>query len=128
MDNLGTWRTLFKVIDGLIWTSPVPATVAKDPSAVAIFLLLGHGEYVEKNLDEWVMWSVAPESMIQECLKGVSEAFNPNEKGCLPEYAKEQVPVGFSILLRNDLTLSTSSWLRPAGSCLASPCVASVAA
>ena len=52
-------------MDGLIWTSPCPATVIRVPSAVEIFLLLGHGEYVEKYLGRGVMWSVAPESNIQ---------------------------------------------------------------
>lgn len=47
MDNLGTWRTFFKVSVGLILTSPTPAIVVNEPSAVLIFLLIGHGEYVK---------------------------------------------------------------------------------
>jgi hypothetical protein len=50
VDNLRTWRTFFKITDGPILTSPTLATVVKEPSVVAIFLLLGHGKYVEKNI------------------------------------------------------------------------------
>ena len=68
-----------------------------------------------------VIWSVAPESNIQYCLKGISEALSPNENGELsnekdnrniPGRVKEQVPDGFSNLLRRDLTFSTSLRLR----------------
>ena len=55
MDNLGTWRTFFKVSDGLILTPPTPAIVVKEPLSVVVFLLLQHGEYVEKIFDEWVI-------------------------------------------------------------------------
>ena len=89
-----------------------PATVTRVPSVVAIFLLLGQGEYVEKCLDKGVMWSVAPESSIQNWIGGVSETFNPNDNGSLPEYAKVQVPVGLSRLVRKALILFISSWLR----------------
>jgi hypothetical protein len=65
----------------------MPATVTRVPSAAAIFLLLGQGEYVENCLEEGVMWSVAPESIIQDGLEAVSETLNPNESGSLPEYA-----------------------------------------
>ncbi|MCI19220.1 hypothetical protein A2U01_0040376, partial [Trifolium medium] len=71
----------------------MPATVTRLPSAVAIFLLLGQGEYVENCLEEGAMWSVAPESNIQNSLEAVSETLNPNESGSLPEYAATvQVP------------------------------------
>jgi hypothetical protein len=42
--------------------------------------------------------------MIQDFLASVSEAFNPMEKGNLPEYTKEQVPEDFSRRLIRDLT------------------------
>lgn len=45
-------KNIFKVNDGLIFTFPYPATVVKEPSGVAIFLLLGHGKYVEKTFGE----------------------------------------------------------------------------
>jgi hypothetical protein len=92
VDNLGTWRTFFKISDGPIMTSPSPATVVKEPSTVAIFLLLGHSKYVEKPFNEWVIWSVAPESMTQELAKVSLETFNPIEVENMPEYANEQVP------------------------------------
>lgn len=38
MGSLGSWMTIFKVMEGFIGTSPIPATLAKDLSAVAIFL------------------------------------------------------------------------------------------
>jgi hypothetical protein len=119
VDNLGTWRTFFKISDGPILTSPTPATVVKEPSAVAIFLLLGHGKYVVKPFGEWVIWFVAPESMTQELAKVLPETFNPIEVRNTPEYANEQVHEGLSRLPIRDLTLSTSSWLRLPNSCSA---------
>lgn len=57
MDNLGIWRTFPKVDDELILTSSTPATVVKELSTMAIFLLLGHGEYVERHLvSGWYDW------------------------------------------------------------------------
>ena len=111
-DSLGIWRTFFKFNDELILTSPILATMVKEPSAVAIFLLLGLGEYVEKRFGEWFIWSVAPESMIQELAKVVPKTFNPIADGNSPEYVKEQVPEGLSRLPIRALTLSISSWLR----------------
>ena len=64
---------------------------------------------------------MAPESNIKYCLKGISEALSPNKNGELSNEknnrnvlgrVKEQVPVGFSNLLRRDLTFSTSLRLR----------------
>lgn len=98
MDILGTWRTFFRVSSGLILTFPMPATVVNEPSAVAIFLLLGHGEYVRKWFGELVIWSVAPESIIQELAEVVLETFNPTENGNSPEYVNEQIPENLSIL------------------------------
>jgi hypothetical protein len=92
VDNLGTWRTFFKISDGPILTSPTPAIVVKEPLVVAIFLLLGNGKYVEKTFGEWVIWLVAPVSMTQELAKVSPETFNPIEVGNAPEYANEQVP------------------------------------
>ena len=43
VDNFGTWSTFLSMSVGLIWTSPIPATKIKEPSAMAIFLLLGQG-------------------------------------------------------------------------------------
>ena len=80
---------------------------------MAIFLLLGQGKYAEKTFGEWVIWSIAPKSMIQELAKVVSETFNPIEDENSPEYASEQVLEGLSRLPMRDLTLSTSLWLRP---------------
>ena len=105
VDNLGTWRTFFKISDGLCLTSPTLATVVKEPSAVAIFLLLGHGKYMKKPFSELVIWSVAPASMTQELEKVSLETFNPIEVGNAPEYANKQVPEGLSRLLIRDLTL-----------------------
>ena len=98
-------------MEGFICMSPIPATVTRVPSAVAIFLLLRQGSYVEKYLDEGVIWSVAPESKIQKEVESVFETLNPNEIGSIPEYAKVYLPVGFSKLLRKALILSISSWL-----------------
>jgi hypothetical protein len=92
-------------------TSLTPATVVKEPSAVAIFLLLGHGLYVGKRFGEWVIWSVAPECMIQELAKVVSETFKLLENENLPEYVEEQVPEGLSKLPIKHLSLSISFWL-----------------
>jgi len=41
--------------------------------------LLGEGEYVQKIVDEGVIWYVAPESSIHKDGKGVSETLNSNE-------------------------------------------------
>ena len=105
VDNLGTQRTFFKISDGPSLTSPTPATVVKEPSAVAIFLLLGHGKYVKKPFSELVIWSVAPESMTQKLKKVSLETFNPIEVGNALEYANEQVPEALSRLPIRDLIL-----------------------
>ena len=44
MDNFGTCKTLFRVTKGFILMFPIQATITRVQSAVAIFLLLGHGE------------------------------------------------------------------------------------
>jgi hypothetical protein len=49
VDNLGTWRTFFKISDGPILTSPTPAIVVKEPLVVAIFLLLGMANMWKKH-------------------------------------------------------------------------------
>ena len=43
MDNFGTWSTFRSASVGLIWTSPILATVVKEPSVMVIFLLLDKG-------------------------------------------------------------------------------------
>ena len=43
---------------------PCPA-MASMPSATFIFWCPEHGLYVVKEVEEWVMWFVAPELMIQ---------------------------------------------------------------
>ena len=58
------------------------------------------GSRLKKHWINGVIWSVAPESMTQELVKAVLEAFNPKEKGNSPEYAKEQVPEGLSSFSR----------------------------
>lgn len=60
-------------------------------------------------LDEGVIWSVAPESKIQREVGSMFETLNPDEIGSIPEYAKVQLPVGFSNLLRKVFILSISS-------------------
>ena len=97
----------------MIWTSPVPATVAKEPLATVIFRLLGHGVYVWKNWDVGVIWSVAPESIIHELAKNYSEAFIQKVNDGLPERAKEQVPEGFSRDPKRFFSFSISSLLNP---------------
>ena len=42
-DNFGTWRTFLRIKVGVMYMSLKPATVAKEPLAIAIFLLLGLG-------------------------------------------------------------------------------------
>ena len=42
-DNLGTWRTFLRIRVGVMYMSPKPAMVAKEPLATTIFLLLGLG-------------------------------------------------------------------------------------
>jgi len=49
---------------GLIWISPCRVVVTRFSYAGEIFLLLGHGEYVEKYLGSGVIWSLALESSI----------------------------------------------------------------
>ena len=49
------------------------ATVTRIPFTVEIFLLLGQGKYVENCFKDGVMWSVAPESNIQNKQEGVSK-------------------------------------------------------
>ena len=43
VDNFGTWKTFLRIRVGGMYMSPKPATVAKEPLATAIFLLLGLG-------------------------------------------------------------------------------------
>lgn len=45
---------------------------------------------MEKILDEWIIWSVAHESIFQESAKVVLESLNPLEDGNSPENANEQ--------------------------------------
>ena len=40
-DNFGIWRTFLRIRVGVMYMSPKLATVAKEPLATAIFLLLG---------------------------------------------------------------------------------------
>ena len=42
-------ENIFQENEGLNCISPIPATVASDPSTVVIFLVLGHGVYVVKK-------------------------------------------------------------------------------
>ena len=43
VDNFGTWRIFLRIRVGVMYMSPKPATVAKEPLTIAIFLLLGLG-------------------------------------------------------------------------------------
>ena len=49
-----------------IGIEPFPAIEEKPPSATFIFLFPEHGVYDWKSLNEFVIWSKAPESMIYE--------------------------------------------------------------
>jgi len=73
-----------------------------------IFLLLGHEKYVKKYLGRGVLWSVTPKSNIQEWVHNVFETSSPKENGNLLEHVKEHIHVGFSDLLKKDLTFSIS--------------------
>lgn len=42
------------------------------------------------TFSEWVMWLVAPESMIQKLSKVLPKAFNSIEVGSSPEYANKK--------------------------------------
>ena len=57
VESLRTWKTFLRLKEGFTLTIPEPATVAKDPSAIVIFLLLGHGIYVLNFSDECHMLS-----------------------------------------------------------------------
>ena len=95
VESLRTCKTFLRVKEGFTLTIPEPATVAKDPSAIVIFLLLGHGIYVLNFSDECHMLS---SSWINDprAWKDITETLKAWEKGNLPEYAREQTPIGFS--------------------------------
>ena len=40
-DNFDTWRTFLRIRVGVMYISPKPAIVVKEPLATTIFLLLG---------------------------------------------------------------------------------------
>lgn len=58
------------------------------------------------------MWYVAPESNIQNKQENVSETWNPNESGSLPEYATLQLPDDFSILFIMKETEETTKYTK----------------
>lgn len=64
-ESLGTCKTDLRQILGDRKTKPLPAIGEKEPFAIRVFSWPGQGIY-EWNKWEWlVMWSEAPESMIQ---------------------------------------------------------------
>ena len=64
-DNFGTWRSELRIILGQISIEHVPATVEREPSSIFTLTFPGLGVWEENNLGQPVIWSVAPESMIQ---------------------------------------------------------------
>lgn len=62
--NFGAWTEL-RLIFGITWIVPVPATAEKDPSAILFYTFSRLGEYEENKLSCLFMWSVAPELIIQ---------------------------------------------------------------
>ncbi|KAM7486205.1 hypothetical protein LguiA_002214 [Lonicera macranthoides] len=68
-----------------IFILPVPAIGERVPSAILTLKLPAQGEYEEKRLDASVMWSEAPESIIQGVwIREVLRAFKK-----LPLWARE---------------------------------------
>ena len=57
-------KDIFKIDFFKICVEPFPATDEKPPSTTFIFLFPEHGVYDWKSLNEFVIWSEAPESMI----------------------------------------------------------------
>lgn len=53
-------------MESFIKMSPWPAIVVSDLSSMVIFLWQEHDMYDIKNLEVYVMWSVAPKSTTQE--------------------------------------------------------------
>lgn len=56
-------------MEGEITIEPFPTMAEKDPFAIFIFCFLAQGPYKENNLEDLVIWSVAPESIIHGQLK-----------------------------------------------------------
>ena len=96
VESLGTCKTLLRLKEGFTLTTPWPTIVTKDPSAIVIFLLLGHGIYVLNFFNECVIWSITLESMIQELARDIPNALKAWEKGNLLEFVREQTPISFS--------------------------------
>lgn len=84
VESLVTCSTFFKTIDLFKRTSPWLAMVARKPSTVAIFLLLGYGLKILNFCGEWVIWSIALESMTQEPRK-TSKTLKSREGEYLPD-------------------------------------------
>ena len=100
MDSLGTWRTFFRVKEGLILISSIPAIVIKELLVVAIFRLLEQGEYERNNWEKRVIWFVFLESIIHESIRNVLKAFKACELGfylivAVSMYLKRMVPQGY---------------------------------
>ena len=74
VESMGTYKTFLRLKEGFSFTIPYPAIVAKDPSAIVIFLLLGYELCVLNFCDECVIWLIAPESIIQEPKRDMLEA------------------------------------------------------
>lgn len=68
---------------------PVPAIAKKEPSAILIFLLPTQGVQEENKLEQPVMLSVVPESIIQE-EKELQSTLQRAAFKELPDRAKEQ--------------------------------------
>lgn len=64
--------------------------------------------------EEWVIWSVALESITHEKEKGVFKTLNAREKGYTPKSASEQVsaPIGFYRVPNNVFSFPFSSRLN----------------
>ena len=88
VEKLETWRTEDKDIDWEQWMEPFPNTDDNEPSAVLTFSLSQRVDKEEKRFEEPVIWTVAPESMIQ----GLEEdAVKEGSKFCFGELGKWSV-------------------------------------
>lgn len=92
---------------------PCPAMATSEPSTTLIFLYSEHGLYVVKRVKKWLMWSMAPKSMIQGLKKQSFETLREREMGQLLDCAKEQEALGLSGKKRRVQSLSISSLLKP---------------
>lgn len=65
-DKSGTWSTSCRVNNEVSLIVPIPAITESEPFAILTFLLPAQRLYDENNLEQPVMWLVAPESIIHE--------------------------------------------------------------